>query len=177
MKYSKHSKESFMNDINGTKFELASENLLFKNLVFSNENGSDNWFEVLTWDYHLTICSNKGEYTFTGAKDMFELFRDKESKEPNLAFYSENIYVEYNIGTTHSFNIYKYYDNVKSWLLNVVDFDFTLSPIGLENIIEKTYPSLFNVKNKDEAHDAIKNFPSKDINFEGFWNISSEYYT
>lgn len=110
-------KEQFLKDIRNHVMKVIKDDGIHRHLLFKKPNGSEYWFEIVTWPGRLCIAGDMGDHVFARLSDMFEFFRtDRTEQEPlriNLGYWSEKLQATAKDGGFRKFSKEKFEANVR----------------------------------------------------------------
>ena len=93
--------DRFIKDVDGHVMTVLRDDGVHRHIRFKRPNGSEYWFDLITWPGTLCVDGDMGTYVFRRLHDMFEFFRtDREYFERtgragqlgiNLGYWSEKL--------------------------------------------------------------------------------------
>lgn len=79
--------ERFLHDVAKHEMHIVREDGISREIRFRAPDGSNCWFEIVTWPGCLCINGDHGSYVFSRIADMFEFFRHNGADAPEKPLY------------------------------------------------------------------------------------------
>lgn len=90
-RYPDYIQHRFDRDVTEHQLTVLHENGLYRHLRFKRPDTGLEYFDIVTWPYHLHIGGDRDGYTFSRVEDMFGFFR-RVGREPiNPDYWAEKV--------------------------------------------------------------------------------------
>jgi hypothetical protein len=73
--------EQFQSDVARHQMSVLLDSGRYRHLRFSAPNTNNQYFDIITWPYYLTITGDMGTFVFSRMDDMFQFFRGDRINE------------------------------------------------------------------------------------------------
>jgi hypothetical protein len=167
-------KERFLDDIKNHKLQIIKDDGVYRHLICSN--GSFNCrYEIITWPNFLAYVGDMGDYVFSRVEDMLTFFRRGNLDDINPGYWSEKVKAEsvFGSGIKH-FSVERFRECVLSDVRSHLNLEED-EKIP-DDMMEEIEP-LMETEDEWESIETIRNFSSKKINFDDFYEHSLETHT
>lgn len=165
--------DNFVENVKDHKLTIKMDNGLYRHLHFS-KGSFEYWFDLITWPGYLAITGDCGDFVFSRIDDMFSFFRDeKKENRINASYWAEKVTADAKYSDIKKFDPDKFHDNVIEHTKIMLDLEEDESIP--DDIMNEIYP-LLHTYDEWECVQSIRDFESKKINFNDFWDYNHMSY-
>lgn len=169
----------FLQDVEHHGLEVVLDQGVNRHLRFDSADVNATSFEIATWQNHLSITGDNGNYLFAAKKDMFTFFRRSEGGiNFNPSYCSEKLLsIDRNIEFRH-FDPSKFIDQVTLQFIIWSDENKDLAEPTVKTVWDEIQAKVIAAvaRGKDQAYQAVKEFEHDSFKFEELLEVNAYTY-
>lgn len=168
--------QQFLRDVENHSLEILHDQGLYRHLRFNSADVTANYFEIMTWENHLSLTGEAGSFVFSAKKDMFAFFRRGDGGITiNPAYCSDKlISIDQNIKFRH-FDPQKFIDQVTLQFILWSDQNNDLAEPTIKAVWDEIETKVIAAvaEGQAQAYQAVKNFQHDAFQFEELLEVNT----
>lgn len=159
-------REIFLRDIEKHSIKIIKDDGLYRHIECSNNGGWNQKFEIVTWPGSLAYHGDMGSFMFSRVDDMFFFFRSPQH-EINTSYWGEKCTAQSVFGNgIREFSVDQFRECVIDDIRESLELEENdVIPAEIMDEVE----DLLNAEDEYECVSAMRDFSSKNIRFDDFW--------
>lgn len=171
----------FQNDIENHAITIIKDDGIYRHIHCANKDKAESWnqwFDIITWPNHLTICGDMGTYVFSRVEDMFNFFR-RDVLSINEGYWAEKLQASDH--SRQGNGVKEYCDEVFAAAVGEEFNDYVknhrLSKEKKNELWDEIKDNVLDAESEEQAHIKAGDFQFEGFQFYDFWEKDLKKYT